>query len=509
MTSPPRTTAPRDPAGSRLDVHQLRWSKVFPEEVEQALKTHPDVFDALVVGVPDPRFGEDRVAAVVQLREGLDAGARRGTCRALPRTCSGIQDSAHPWCWFPRYGVPRRARPTTAGRRRRPRPADVAFAVRCDADRRGVVGDNEGVAPGRCPAPGTTRTGDRPMTVDLRAHVGPTGRQGAVRCVLLERGAALRCPYAEPLGFDRDLWVNAAETRCARHGFPEAPGGGGASLGDLVVVAEKFGRRRGDAAGRPPRRRRLAHPTPTSSAVSPSPPSLHLADATAPGASCPRGPSPTSSWASMATRSSPSGPSRRARAPQPRGGAPRRPRRRTGERTCLGPAAEFPGASPNEDLTAGVLVGIGHRRCAIGARLRDGSGTSSACRSARSRPSSRPGRPTRSSSTAAASSPTRPRGRRARSPARRHRPRRQRHHRLRDARSMAFVFASDGAAACHRPQPPLPRRLRLRRGVRHPAVLPTGPRLGAGGRRPPRACSTLRRSPLRPDRRAASPWTSR
>jgi len=43
--------------------------KIFPEEVESALKRHPDVFDALVVGVPDERFGE-RVAAVVQPREG-------------------------------------------------------------------------------------------------------------------------------------------------------------------------------------------------------------------------------------------------------------------------------------------------------------------------------------------------------------------------------------------------------------------------------------------------------
>jgi 3-oxocholest-4-en-26-oate---CoA ligase len=27
--------------------------KVYPEEVEQALKSHPDVYDALVAGVPD------------------------------------------------------------------------------------------------------------------------------------------------------------------------------------------------------------------------------------------------------------------------------------------------------------------------------------------------------------------------------------------------------------------------------------------------------------------------
>lgn len=43
--------------------------KVYPEEVEQALKAHPDVYDALVAGVPDVKWGH-HVAAVVQLREG-------------------------------------------------------------------------------------------------------------------------------------------------------------------------------------------------------------------------------------------------------------------------------------------------------------------------------------------------------------------------------------------------------------------------------------------------------
>ncbi|OKJ51814.1 acyl-CoA synthetase [Streptomyces sp. CB02115] len=46
--------------------------KVYPEEVEQALKSHPDVYDALVAGVPDERWG-NRVAAVVQLRENAEA----------------------------------------------------------------------------------------------------------------------------------------------------------------------------------------------------------------------------------------------------------------------------------------------------------------------------------------------------------------------------------------------------------------------------------------------------
>jgi acyl-CoA synthetase (AMP-forming)/AMP-acid ligase II len=41
--------------------------KVFPEEVEETLKAHPDIIDALVVGVPDPRFGS-KVAAVFNTR---------------------------------------------------------------------------------------------------------------------------------------------------------------------------------------------------------------------------------------------------------------------------------------------------------------------------------------------------------------------------------------------------------------------------------------------------------
>jgi acyl-CoA synthetase (AMP-forming)/AMP-acid ligase II len=66
--------------------------KIFPEEVEAALKSHPDVFDAVVVGVPDTKWGE-RVAAVVQPRPGktpdiaeLDAHCRsRVAAYKVPR----------------------------------------------------------------------------------------------------------------------------------------------------------------------------------------------------------------------------------------------------------------------------------------------------------------------------------------------------------------------------------------------------------------------------------------
>ena len=85
--------------------------KIYPEEVEIALKSHPDVFDALVVGMPDERFGE-KVAAIVQPREGRtptldDLGAHCGTLVArykvprhlvlvdeIGRTASGKADYA-------------------------------------------------------------------------------------------------------------------------------------------------------------------------------------------------------------------------------------------------------------------------------------------------------------------------------------------------------------------------------------------------------------------------------
>ena len=48
--------------------------KVFPEEVEEAVKAHPDVADCLVVGLPDDRFGE-AVTAVVACRKGAQLAA--------------------------------------------------------------------------------------------------------------------------------------------------------------------------------------------------------------------------------------------------------------------------------------------------------------------------------------------------------------------------------------------------------------------------------------------------
>jgi acyl-CoA synthetase (AMP-forming)/AMP-acid ligase II len=71
--------------------------KVFAEEVESALKSHPKVIDALVLGTPDERFGE-RVTAVISTggevsNEELDAHARKTIAGyKVPRTVVRVDD---------------------------------------------------------------------------------------------------------------------------------------------------------------------------------------------------------------------------------------------------------------------------------------------------------------------------------------------------------------------------------------------------------------------------------
>ncbi len=65
--------------------------KIFPEEVEAAVKTHPGVFDAIVVGVPDERFGE-RVAVAVRPRDPGAAPSLEELQDALPCPHRRLQD---------------------------------------------------------------------------------------------------------------------------------------------------------------------------------------------------------------------------------------------------------------------------------------------------------------------------------------------------------------------------------------------------------------------------------
>ena len=73
--------------------------KVYPEEVEMAIKGHPAVYDVLVVGVPDEKFGQS-VTAVIQPREDaqVELGELRDFLRAslsgykLPRAMTLVEE---------------------------------------------------------------------------------------------------------------------------------------------------------------------------------------------------------------------------------------------------------------------------------------------------------------------------------------------------------------------------------------------------------------------------------
>jgi fatty-acyl-CoA synthase len=75
--------------------------KIFPEEVEAAVKTHPGVYDAIVVGVPDEVFGErvavalrPRPGVVVTLEELQDHCRRHVAGYKIPRQLLVVEDIA-------------------------------------------------------------------------------------------------------------------------------------------------------------------------------------------------------------------------------------------------------------------------------------------------------------------------------------------------------------------------------------------------------------------------------
>jgi long-chain acyl-CoA synthetase len=79
--------------------------KVYPNEVEDVLSSHPDIIEAAVIGVPDKEGSEIVKAFVVSSRETLDAQAVRNFaktkltaykvphqvefCKELPKTNVG------------------------------------------------------------------------------------------------------------------------------------------------------------------------------------------------------------------------------------------------------------------------------------------------------------------------------------------------------------------------------------------------------------------------------------
>ncbi len=76
--------------------------KVYPEEVEQVLGTHPDVADCLVIGLPDERFGQ-RVVALVAARR-----ADAALAASLPDFVQGkMAGYKRPRAFFEVASVPR------------------------------------------------------------------------------------------------------------------------------------------------------------------------------------------------------------------------------------------------------------------------------------------------------------------------------------------------------------------------------------------------------------------
>jgi acyl-CoA synthetase (AMP-forming)/AMP-acid ligase II len=67
-------------SGRISDTINRGGEKFGPVEVEEVLRTHPDVVDVGVVGVPDPELGE-RVGAVVVASGPVSAGDLVGYCR--------------------------------------------------------------------------------------------------------------------------------------------------------------------------------------------------------------------------------------------------------------------------------------------------------------------------------------------------------------------------------------------------------------------------------------------
>ena len=94
--------------------------KVFPEEVEAVLKAHDSVYDAVVVGVADERWGQ-RVAAVVQPVAGA-APTLEELVEHSPGESGGLQGAAIARARSIRWCARPRARPTTAGPSPSPTP---------------------------------------------------------------------------------------------------------------------------------------------------------------------------------------------------------------------------------------------------------------------------------------------------------------------------------------------------------------------------------------------------
>ena len=175
--------------------------KVYPEEVEMAIKGHPAVYDVLVVGLPDEKYGQT-VAAVVQPREGqkVELEELRTFLRAhlsgykLPRVLTLVEE------------IPRNA----TGKAQYPAAKEMALSAQ-----------SAGTAQTSAPDRTTERTPDAHRPLRCLRHRVPDLRVHALRA---RRGRGLprrrpRCARLRPLqrrrGARRRRWTGWTTTPTA------------------------------------------------------------------------------------------------------------------------------------------------------------------------------------------------------------------------------------------------------------------------------------------------------
>ena len=137
--------------------------KIFPEEVESAVRSHPDVMDAIVCGAPDERWGQT-VAAIIQPRAGHDAPSLESIQEHCRATIAG-------------YKLPRRLYVVDAVERSPSGKPDYTWAA-------AIVNAGGGAGSQRCLDP--RRNGP----IESRQLRG-----GGLRCV---HHSEIRCPALHP-----------------------------------------------------------------------------------------------------------------------------------------------------------------------------------------------------------------------------------------------------------------------------------------------------------------------
>ena len=194
--------------------------KVYPEEVEEALKLHPSVHDAAVVGVPDDRFGE-AITALVEPNPGA--------------TTDEAELIAHVKAKLAAFKAPKRVLSVSTVARARQRQARLqATAIR----RPRTPGSDVGV---HVAAAGVASTLDRDVPTDRlgrlrrravrprrRDHAdrrGPRARVGRVVQRLRVHAGRLPRPHRRPAALRRRPGVPPLTRHRAAGGAPDRPAG--------------------------------------------------------------------------------------------------------------------------------------------------------------------------------------------------------------------------------------------------------------------------------------------